>query len=42
MRDRLKRAQEFIGGVDALERFHRWKTPSERLNGEVDDSDEED
>ena len=28
--DRLKRAREFLGGVDALERFKSWKLPDER------------
>jgi len=28
--DRLKRAREFLGGVDALERFKSWKSPEER------------
>ena len=30
MRDRLKQARNLIGSVDALERFSRWKAPSER------------
>jgi len=43
MLDRLARARKLIGGVDALERFRRWKAPSERLaaNAELDDSDDE-
>jgi hypothetical protein len=28
--DRLKRARELLGGVDALERFKAWKSPEER------------
>ena len=28
--DRLKRARELLGGVDALERFKAWKAPEER------------
>jgi hypothetical protein len=28
--ERLKRARELLGGVDALERFRSWKTPEER------------
>jgi hypothetical protein len=27
--DRLKRARELLGGIDALERFKAWKTPDE-------------
>jgi hypothetical protein len=30
MRDRLEHARDLIGSVDALERFGRWKAPSER------------
>jgi len=37
------RARKLIGGVDALERFRRWKAPSERLaaNAEFDDSEDD-
>jgi hypothetical protein len=28
--EQLKRAREFLGGVDVLERFKSWKTPEER------------
>ena len=28
--DRLKRAREFLGDVDALERFKSWRAPDER------------
>jgi hypothetical protein len=30
MQGRLARARRLIGGVDALERFRRWKAPEER------------
>ncbi|WP_051320579.1 hypothetical protein [Cupriavidus sp. amp6] len=30
MRERLKRAQELVGSVEALERFRSWKAPEER------------
>lgn len=30
MRERLRRAQELVGSVDALERFRLWKAPEER------------
>ena len=30
MRERLKRAQELIGSIDALERLRSWKAPEER------------
>ena len=44
MLDRLARARKLIGGVDALERFRRWKALSERLSADVnsDDADDED
>jgi hypothetical protein len=43
MRDRLARARNLIGGVDALERFLRWKAPSEGLaaNADLDDSEDD-
>jgi hypothetical protein len=28
---RLRRAREFVGGVDAMQRFSTWKTPAERV-----------
>jgi hypothetical protein len=28
--ERLRRARELIGGVDALDRFRSWKAPEER------------
>jgi hypothetical protein len=28
--EQLKRAREFLGAVDVLERFKSWKTPEER------------
>jgi hypothetical protein len=31
MQGRLTRARRLIGGIDALERFRRWKAPEERL-----------
>ncbi len=43
MLDRLARARKLIGGVDALEKFRRWKSPTERLaaNLELEDSDDD-
>ena len=31
-RERLRRARELIGSVNALDRFGAWRTPEERLN----------
>jgi hypothetical protein len=41
MLDRLARARKLIGGLDALQRFLRWRAPSERLaeNAEFDSSE---
>jgi hypothetical protein len=36
MLERLQRARELLGGVDALERFRSWQTPEERLAAGAD------
>jgi hypothetical protein len=30
LRERLRQARAMLGGVDALDRFHEWKSPDER------------
>lgn len=37
MHDRLRRARELLGSIDALERFRSWKSPEERTIGDNDD-----